>query len=1120
MSLEKGQSLLFNIYSLRKKVLTTLIFTFFIISSLASQNYEQNTKLDLNLSDATLGEAIKTIEKQTDFVFFYNNSEIDLTKRVDINIRNGTLKEVLSKIFSGYSYRIENKKIVLLAKKDDQPTEKITGKVIDPSGEAIIGASLLVRGQSTGTITDIDGNFNIDAAKGAKVQVSYLGFQPKEFTVGADKNYTIALEENPQLLNEVVVVGYGVEKKVNVIGSIAQITSDKLENRSTPQLSNALTGQMSGVTVIQNSGKPGDSSGKIRIRGVGSFGATPDALVLIDGIPGSLNDLNSEDVESISVLKDASTAAIYGARAANGVILVTTKIGKQTGADGKVAISYNGYLGFNKATQLPQFVNSWEYATLYNEAVGREEYTADVIQKLKDGSDPDNYANSHYLREILDNKGFQTGHDVTLNGGSSANKYMISFGYLSQDGIIEKNNYSRYNGRANIVNQISPKLILTTRLSGMYSKREEPNVPGGDDAEGMVGIIQKAVRFPGLYPSILSDGSNGPGPEQHGTPISWINSDSFYENPKFSANANLRLDYKPIKDLQLAAIGAYTYSNDEERGFKSTMKLAGGRVMGPSELRHMMDKTTYKTFQATADYNKTVQKNQFGLLVGYSWEQEDYRKVQGTRDKFPGNDLPYLNAGSPDNQTATGTAYGWALQSFFGRFKYNFDERYLFESTIRYDGSSRFPKDSKYGLFPSVAGGWRISEENFIKENGNLDWLSSLKLKASWGKLGNQNIGNYPYQTRFGLGQNYPFGDNFTQGAAVITATDPTIRWEATQTIDGGLESIFWNGLLSFNANYFHRKTTDILYQPSGSVSSILGQKVSVTNTGKLKNTGWEFEIGHRNKIGQVTYNINGNLSIINNKVLSLGVGNIQQLNGMVGNGSDLFIGHPMQLYYGYRSDGVFLDQADIDSWYDQSKVTPKPQAGDIRYKDISGPDGVPDGVIDPEYDRVPLGSQIPNYTFGLNIGVEYKGLDFSMLIQGVSGVEGFLQGYAGFAIWSGGNIQRWQADERFDPKNPIRYPKYPRIESLGNTIGPNTQTSDFWILDASYVRVRNLQLGYTIPKNILDKMKIAGMRFYIQAENPLTWKKYREGWDPEISTDGSYYPILETYTFGINLKF
>lgn len=1027
---------------------------------------------------------------------------------------------------TGFSYRTEGKHIIIIPLQVEQPVQnstknnlqKISGVILDGAGLPIIGANVVVKGTTNGVISDLDGHFSLEAPQGSKLQVSYIGYLTKEVTIDNNTNYNIQLLEDSQALDEVVIVGYGTEKKVNVIGSIAQIGGDKVTNRPTSMLSNALAGQMAGVTVIQRSGRPGNSASEIRIRGVASFGgddtSKADALVLVDGIPGTLNDINAEDVESISVLKDASTAAIYGARAANGVILVTTKTGKE----GKISISYNGYVGFNKATELPEFVDTWRYAELLNEAKGTEFYTAAEIQKLKDGSDPDRLGNYKYLDEVCSRNGVQTGHDLTLNGGTNSNRYLLSFGYLHEDGIVEKNNFERFNTRLNLVTDILPNLTITTRLSGVYSTRKEP-VGYLGDGNDMLGLILSSIRVPGLWATRLANGELGLGNKSTGTPATALYTESMFEEPTFKVNSNIRLDYKPISDLTLSVIGGFNYENQEQRTYRASWVLEGKNV-GTSSLKHEMFKTIYKTFQATAEYNKKFGQHSFGVLAGYSWEDQSQRTLSGYRDKFPGNNLPYLNAGSPDNQQANGGGYDWAIQSLFGRIRYNFAERYLLESTLRYDGSSRFPTNQKYGFFPSIAAGWRISEENFFKENESLDWISNLKFKASWGKLGNQNIGNYPWQTVFNLGRNYPFGDNFALGAAVVTATDPTIKWEETQTYDAGFESVFWNGMLSVNASYFYRNTYDILYKPSGSVSSVLGQQISVMNTGKLRNTGWEFEIGHRNTIGDVSYNVDANFSIINNKVVSLGVGNVEQLNGMVGNGSDLFIDYPMEMYYGYLTDGVFINDEEVKQWADVSKLLPQAQKGDIRYKDISGPDGVPDGKVDPDYDRVYLGSRIPKYTFGLNLGAEYKGFDLSMQIQGVAGVKGLLTGFAGWAFCGEGNIQTWQADGRFDPANPQRYPSYPRLQEVSGSEGFNTLTSDYWILDASYIRLKNVQIGYTLPSSIMKKAGISRLRFYVTAENPCSWNKYRKGWDPEINGNGNYYPILSTYTFGVNLKF
>ncbi len=530
--------------------------------------------------------------------------------------------------------------------------------------------------------------------------------------------------------------------------------------------------------------------------------------------------------------------------------------------------------------------------------------------------------------------------------------------------------------------------------------------------------------------------------------------------------------------------------------------------------------------QFTSEYNKNVNNHYFSALVGYSFEQQDNSEFNGYRQDFPSNQYTVVDLGGLDNQQSGGFDAAWAIQSVFSRLKYNFMEKYLFEVTVRNDGSSRFPAGQKYALFPSAAVGWRIAQEPFMK---SVSWLSDLKLKASYGVLGNQNIGNYPYQQVLEAGRNYPFGNTLNVGAAYANYTNPNIKWESTTTFDFGVESGFFNNKLLFNVTYFDRQTDDILFRPSSSVSSVLGVTIGETNTGAMRNTGWEFDLAHRNSLGDFGYSVNGNFSIINNEVVTLGLGNVNQPNGLVGNGSSLFIGYPMQMYYGYLSDGVFLSNDDIKQWPDQTRVTPRAEPGDFRYKDISGPEGVPDGKVDPIYDRTYLGSRIPKYTFGANLGFTYKSFDFSTFLQGVAGVSGELDGYAGYAFNNLGNIQRWQMDGRFNPDSPTRYPDYPRLEVITNSGTPNTVTSDFWIQNASYVRVKNMQLGYSLPERWLKPLHIKRTRIYVSAENLLTFSKYRPGWDPEINGasipgsgnngGGAYYPILRTVTFGINLK-
>lgn len=1098
--------------------------------STSSISWGQSQHVTITGKNKTILKAFEEIEKQTGLSIAYNQTKLDTNRQIKQDFNDKILSSVLTDILkgTGFSYRVEGNHIVIVPAKAEQKTpaqnqnnpKKISGVVADVTGLPIIGANVIIKGTATGLITDLDGNFSLEVPQGSVLQISYIGYLTKEITIdGIQTDFNIQLLEDTQALEEVVVVGYGSQKKVNVIGSIASVDSKALEARAVPDVSNMLTGQLSGVTITQTSGNPGDDAGTIRVRGVGSFGATPSPLVLVDGLPGSLSDLTPADIEQISVLKDASSAAIYGSRAANGVILVTTKKGKE----GKARITYNGSVGMSQATELPDLAHSYEYAEFYNKAIGTETYTPEMIQKYRDGSDPDNYADEMYLEDLMGGHALQTKHELSASGGTDKMQYMVSLGYLHQDGLLDNNFYNRYNARVNMNAELAKNLKLSVRLSGMASDRHEPSTPGAMDGGGYKSIISNAVRFPGMVPSYLQNGEVGLGPKLMGSPVAWVDCASFYRDDYDKFKSNAELSYMPLKGLTLKVIGGYNYTLRHTRNYRCDLELAGGKTTGPSNLEDEMKRTVYKTFQAIADYNTTIAgKHNLAALVGYTWEDEGQLTLKGKRNNFPSDDVPYLNAGGADGQTNNGGGYEWAIQSVFGRLTYNYDQRYLFETTMRYDGSSRFPTDSKYGFFPSVAAGWRLSEEQFWKENENLSFVDNLKIKASIGVLGNNNIGNYPYQSVYTLGQaqNYVFGGVYTQGAAVTTYVDPTLKWERTRTTDFGIETAFLNNKLTFNASYFYRKTTDILYKPSASYSNIFGLKVSEINTGEVENKGWEFELGHQNNIGKFNYHINGNFSIINNKVLTLGMGNVTQNNGMVGNGSDLFIDYPMQMFYGYKTDGVFLTDDEVADWYDQSAIAKGSKAGDVRYVDTDG-----DGKVTPD-DKVYLGSRIPKYTFGLSLGADYKGFDFSMLIQGVAKAKGMLSVYAGHAFYQEGNIQRWQMEGCWNVQQDNRYPEYPRLEVMSNAGSNNTLTSDFWVLNASYVKVRNIQFGYTLPKMMTQKFGASNLRFYVSLDNPLTFKKYRKGWDPENLTpdsstnNGQYYPTLSTYTFGLTLNF
>lgn len=752
-------------------------------------------KVSFNGERLSLKQAFEKIESVSKYKIAYNTSQLDVNKQVVLNQKNQDVLQILSDLLKGTNcvYQVNDNYIVITLK-DDEKVKKIKGTIKDSAGEPIIGANVILKGDATvGSITDIDGNFDLSVPSNATLQVSYIGYNTQDVPIGNKSFLNITLKEDTETLDEVVVVGYGSQKKVNVIGSIASVDSKALESRAVPDVSNMLTGQMSGVTITQESGNPGQDAGTIRIRGVGSFGATPSPLVLVDGLPGSLSDLTPADIDNISVLKDASSAAIYGSRAANGVILVTTKKGKE----GKARIIYNGSVGMSQATELPELAHSYEYAEFYNKAIGTETYTPEMIQKYRDGSDPDNYADEMYLDDLLGGHALQTKHELSVSGGTEKVQYMVSLGYLRQNGLLDNNYYNRYNARVNLGAELAKNLKLQVRLSGMTSDRHEPSTPGSLDIGGFKGIISNAVRFPGLTPTYLQNGEVGLGPKLQGTPVAWVDCASSYREDYDKFKNNIELSYQPIDGLTLKILGGYNYTLSHVRHYRCDMILTGDKSTGPSTLSDEMKRTVYKTFQAVADYNKSFGKHNLAALVGYTWEDEGQRTLSGSRNNFPSDDVPFLGAGGADGQTNGGGGYDWAIQSVFGRLTYNYDQRYLFETTMRYDGSSRFPTDSKYGFFPSLAAGWRISEEQFWKENENLSFINNLKLKASYGILGNNNIGNYPYQSVYSLGQeqNYVFGGVYTQGAAVTTYVDPGLKWERTRTTDVGIETAFFNNL-------------------------------------------------------------------------------------------------------------------------------------------------------------------------------------------------------------------------------------------------------------------------------------------------------------------------------------
>ena len=980
---------------------------------------------------------------------------------------------------------------------------EVAGTVMDENDSPLPGVNVIERGTINGTTTDADGRFTLSVNDENSVLIfSFIGYESQELVVGNKTEVSISLQPAMESLQEVVVVGYGVQKKANLTGAVATVDAAEIEKLNVTQTSQLLTGQVAGVTVVQSSGQPGKEGLDIRIRGLGTFSAAGNnPLVLVDGLASSLDNVDFNDIATISVLKDAASASIYGARAANGVILIETKKGRQ----GKVRVNYHGYIGLQQPTETPKIVDSWVYAEMINEALVNDgnspEFSAEDIAKFKSGEDQDYYPNKrHYDDLISSGSGIQTNHHLNVLGGTEKNSYMVSFGYLNQEGLIAETYFKRYNLRLNLDNKLSEKINLNVIVSGRSATDGEPTAVDKNPSLGVEGLIDYSIKVPNTIAGKMSNGYYG---NQTGFTIEgWMDSESYISNDNKDIYANVTLDWNITKRLKLTGRTGYDYNLNKYEMFRPVLVVDQFITQGPSELRVRNATNALLTNQAFLNYDLPLENHAFHVLAGFSQESFKHDFVEGYRDNFPNNALYELNAGSQANQQSYGTAYEWALRSFFGRVTYNYKERYLFEANARYDGSSRFPKENRYGIFPSVSGGWRVSEEEFF----TVKWIDELKFRASWGKLGNQNIGNYPYQQVLTLGLNTPFGvsEVLMPGAAATVVPNSNINWESTRVIDYGIDLSVLGGKLSLSADYYDKLTSGILYDVTA--SAVLGLTPSVQNAGMVSNKGIDLDVQHRNNIGAFSYSIGGNFSYVKNELLDLA--NVEK---DIANG--FFIGSSLQSIYGYEVLGLFVDQADIDNHAVQQRT---PQPGTIKFKDISGPNGVPDGFVDADYDRKIIGNRFPKYSFGANLNAKYKGFDFSLLLQGVAGVDNLITGYQGNAFLHGSSPQQWMYEGRWTVENPDPNAAYPRLSILGQE-EEQFFNSTYIMKDASFMRVNNVQIGYTFPSALVSKLKMSNLRIYLSAKNLYTFDHFREGWDPEM---GRGYPPTRVYNAGINLNF
>ncbi|MFV0505088.1 MAG: SusC/RagA family TonB-linked outer membrane protein [Bacteroidales bacterium] len=989
----------------------------------------------------------------------------------------------------------------------------ISGVLTDGKGAPLPGVTIVVKGTAKGAITDIDGRYSVANVGESDILVfSFMGMKTQEVEVHNQNSINVNMKDELEVLNEVVVVGYGVQKKANLSGSVAQVDAKELENRPIQNVSSGLQGLMPGVTITGTNGAPGQDAGNIRIRGAGTLNSA-GPYILVDGIEtGTLSAVDPNDIESISVLKDAASAAIYGSKAANGVILITTKRGKE----GKTRVSYSGYIGFQNATNTIERMGSYEYATLLNGLLEKEgqskRFSDDELQKFKDGSDP-LYPNTDWY-DLAYKTGVQNRHNINVTGGAGNTKYMASLGYLNQTGILANAGREQFNARTNIDMAISERLTARMNLAFIKNKYSDASsaYAGGSSDQ----IIRQLNR---LAPWIVARYDDGTwGTISDGSPIAWLDSGMKVNRDNYNFSGLAAVDYKITKGLLLTLQGAYINNLQNYSYFQKYIKYNDSKESDPNKLDERYYRWDRTNFDAFLNYDKSFGKHNLKGLLGWHTEKYNYKFQKAVRSQFPNNDLTDLNAGDAATQSNEGNSAELAMLSWFSRVNYDFAGKYLLEANIRSDASSRFAEGHRWGYFPSFSVAWRISEESFM-ENIKARFLSNLKIRGSWGQLGNQDALSggendfYPALNTYNLDASYVFDGALNSGYYQKKYRLETISWEKSETWGLGLDFTLFNKL-NGSVDYYNRKTIGIIMDVA--VPDEFALDAYKDNVGSLKNSGVEVSLSYNTKIGQVDFGVAGNFAYNKNEILDLGDGDPEKYI-TTGYQQRHKVGEPMSSYFLYKTNGFFNSQEEADA-YTLKYGNPfgkQFMAGDLRYIDVNG-----DGKLTAA-DRDYCGSSNPAITYGFNINTAWKGFDLSLMFNGAAGVQRMFDATEVYGRFTGDDSHPstiWR--DAWTPEN--KNASMPRIFYDVNSPSNNrTAQSDFWLQNTSYLRLKNLQLGYTFLKDWVSSIGLENVRIYYSAENLFTIDNMKINIDPEATSQRmSSYPLLGTHSLGLNITF
>lgn len=1092
--------------------ISTFLLMVCVFCSYAGNAHSQNAKVSIHMNNVKLDKILNEIENQTDYLFIYNN-QVDINKITSVKVKNEAVAQVLDRILSGtgINYELEGTHIILTTEaiKDlhaQQQAKTVTGTVTDVSGEPIIGANIRIKGTTTGTITDIDGNFSIEAKPQSVIEVSYIGYLTQETVINNQKSIRFLLKEDTKTLDEVVVIGYGVQKKADLTGSVANINTEKLNTQSNANIGQALQGKIAGVDIVSQGGAPGSGT-RIMVRGIGTLNnASP--LYIVDGMyMNSIDHINPNDIASIDVLKDASSAAIYGSRAANGVIIVTTKEGSNT--EGKPIIDLSVNLGISTASKFLDMLDAkgWaEVTTIARQAIGKP--ALDMATDLANKPDND-------WQDIMFRPALMQNYNLAVKGGGKYSTYYTGLGYFNQDGIVKGTNYQRYNIQSKNdykrgIFSAGTNLII----SFSHDKPLHQELRGG-----MIGTILQSVPTLEKYDDTREGGYGGTYGDVVNIPhpLAIIDDnimDRYNENVKIFANLYAQIElFKGLK-YKLNLTPDFSFERYKNYLNKYDFGLATNSI---TQLTERQRRRRNILVENLLTFDRTFGEHKISALAGYTYQDSRFRHIQAYGEGLP-QGLEEIDAATT-NRSNEGNSWRSVLTSILGRVFYSYQNKYLFTATIRRDGSSKFGKNNRYGYFPSFSLGWNVAEEKFME---NVHWLDQLKLRGGYGVLGNQEIDNYQYSSTITTGINYPDGNGgLLQGAFPKNFANPDIKWEETAMTNVGIDFMAFNNRLSLTADYYVKNTKDILLTVPIPISSG-GANDPIRNAGKIRNNGFEFNLGWMDQPNpDISYGINLIGSFNKNKVIAMGSESGSIKGGSTNQNittSETKAGYPIGGYWLISTAGYFNSQEEVDAYAkDGKKIQPAAEPGDIKFVDANN-----DGVINDD-DRVFQGSPFPDFTFALNGNMRYKNFDLSIGLQGVLGNKIYNATRQTLEDVTKGSNFLASCLDYWTPEN--KNASHPRL----TWDDPNRNTraeSDRYLENGSYLRLRSIQLGYTFPQTWF-KGAIQHARVYINAENLFTITSY-SGYSPDVNADNAnyrgfdnfIYPTNRTFMLGLNVTF